>query len=96
MTKEEGMTSIVKEVDQSDYQGWTNRQTWSVALNISNDYNLYMAAVDYVRKNTKSKNLYRGFVQAYGLTGMKTSEGYVYLSNKLNYTELNRFMKGLI
>jgi hypothetical protein len=90
------MTSIVEEVDYSDYQGWTNRQTWSVALNISNDYNLYMAAVDYVRKNLKSKNMYKGFIQAYGLTDTKTSEGYSYLSKKLNYTELNRFMRGLI
>jgi hypothetical protein len=90
------MTSLVKEVDQPDYQGWANRQTWSVALNISNEYNLYMAAVDYVRKNLKSKNLYRGFIRAYGLSDSKTSEGYSYLGSKLNYTELNRFMKGLI
>lgn len=90
------MTSIVKEVDQSDYQGWTNRQTWSVALNISNEYSLYTAAVDYVRKNLKGKELYRGFIRAYGLSDSKTAEGYAYLGSKLNYTELNQFMKGLI
>lgn len=95
MKQEEGMTSLVKQIDESDYQGWTNRQTWSVALNISNDYGLYMAAVQYAKTNSKHKNIYLGFVTSMGLSKTKTAEGYFYCSNKLNYTELNSFMKGL-
>lgn len=33
----------------STYNGWTNRATWLVHLHLTNDYDLYRAALDVVR-----------------------------------------------
>jgi hypothetical protein len=30
--------------NQDEYNGWTNRETWAAALNLSNDYDLYTIA----------------------------------------------------
>lgn len=81
--------------DQTDYNGWSNRQTWSVALNINNDYYLYTAAVEFM-KTYKRNQPYRAFVAFLGIQDDKTTEGYKFRSNKLNYTQLNAMMREML
>jgi hypothetical protein len=35
------------------YQGWTNYETWNVALYINNEYDLYCLACEYVKQAKK-------------------------------------------
>lgn len=78
------------------YNGWKNRQTWNVALWISNDYSLYQAAVQYVKANPTKRKLYMGFIQAEGLSGSSTPDNIKWDGTKLDYARLNEFMKDLI
>jgi hypothetical protein len=34
---------------ETDYNGWTNRETWATMLHIDNDQYLYETALDYAR-----------------------------------------------
>lgn len=81
-----------------NYNGWKNRQTWNVALHISNDYDLYTQAVDFVKKAAdKNHNcLYMVFVKKIGLRGQRTPDNIAYDGSRLDYKELNRFMLDLI
>jgi hypothetical protein len=43
--QEETMTTTEQTTTNPDeYNGWTNRETWSAALHLSNDYDLYQTA----------------------------------------------------
>jgi hypothetical protein len=77
------------------YEGWANRQTWNVALWINNDYALYTAAVNYVKKMPFSKGLYRGFIVSLGMENDRTPDRIAYLSTRLNYKELDVMMEEL-
>jgi hypothetical protein len=74
------------------YEGWANRQTWNVALWISNDYALYTAAVNYVKNNAHTDKLYRGFIVSLGMENERTPDRIGYLSTRLNYKELDEMM----
>jgi hypothetical protein len=77
------------------YTGWKNRETWNVALWISNDEPTYRAACDFVRK-FKSRAPYREFIEREGLSGMNTPDGVCWDSRKLDYRALNTFMRELV
>ena len=36
-------------MEEKDYNGWTNRETWATALHIDNDHGLLETALDYAR-----------------------------------------------
>ena len=37
-------------MEEKDYNGWTNRETWATALHIDNDQGLLETALDYARE----------------------------------------------
>jgi hypothetical protein len=78
------------------YNGWKNRSTWNVALYILNDYSLYMGAVEYMKANPESKHPYLNFIKSCGLDTQKTPDRIQYMSDQLDYTELNEMMKELL
>jgi len=43
--------ALAKESVNEEYNGWTNRETWNVALWMSNDEPSYRRMVDFVKKN---------------------------------------------
>lgn len=84
-----------KDYSENGVNGWKNRQTWSVALNISNVYSLYIAAVKFVeneKANNRTKCLYPRFIKKMGLTDCRTSENCSYTGSRLDYAALNEFM----
>lgn len=76
------------------YNGWTNKATWNVALWINNDEPTYSAAVEFM-KDYKGDSAYRDFCEETGLSTQKTPDGYEWVSELLDYQELNIMMKGL-
>jgi hypothetical protein len=50
-TDKEGKTMTTTD----EYNGWTNRETWAMALHLSNDYGLYHWTLDTVRQGLESR-----------------------------------------
>lgn len=40
-------------MEERDYEGWSNRETWATALHIDNDQALLEIALDYAREEEK-------------------------------------------
>jgi len=79
------------------YEGWKNYQTWNVFLHITNEYNLYKAAVAFMRRY-KGRAPYAQFIRSMGMQEERTPHGdnIKYLGTRLSYSELNAAMKELI
>ena len=75
--------------------GWSNVQTWSAALCIDNDYNLYMAAHDFMMRHSTIRKPYASFIRIMGLENEKNENGYKWISTKIDYKELNEYMTEL-
>lgn len=73
------------------YEGWKNRSTWNVALWINNDEPLYNGAVEFMTKY-EGNNPYRSFCRDSGLDSQKTPDGIMWLSQILDYEELDAMM----
>lgn len=72
--------------------GWTNYQTWNVALWIQNDEGLYEAALQYQNSNIP----YREFVAELNELGItKTPDGVEWLDWRVNVPELNEMIQEL-
>ena len=83
-------------VKQSElYCGWKNRQTWNIALWISNDESLYFSAVEYKAKCERKgiKPTYRRFIAYASLYGERTPDGYKYDSQALDYRALSELIR---
>lgn len=80
----------------SDYNGWKNRETWNVSLWLNNDYDMYLEAVEYMKKNWKAVNPYRRFIYSVGLQNAVTGDNIMWISGKLDYNALNNMMRELI
>lgn len=74
-----------------DYNGWKNRDTWSVSLWIANDYGLYTSALEFM-KDYKGRKPYKDFIEYMLLEDEKNPDNIKWISNKLGYRELNNFM----
>ena len=86
------MTSTYQtQIEDTTYNGWTNRETWNVALWIGNDPGLYSLAREY---------RHRGY-KAFADMMMELSEDNATLDDvkwndpNLNYCELDEMMEEL-
>jgi len=73
-------TTFQTNMTDTEYNGWTNYETWNVALWINNDeclYNLAREAGDY-----------QTFVKEIGV-GYSTPDGVKYADPKVNVIEIN-------
>jgi hypothetical protein len=78
------------------YNGWKNYSTWNIAMHIANDENLYRKARWFMGSNPDRKNPYIGFILDQYMTHLITSDGVEYMSDQLDYDELNDMMKDLV
>jgi len=74
--------------------GWSNRETWNVALHINNNESLYRAAVKFV--NGSQDGSYQAFIESLGYEDSRTSDGVDWISEQLDYAELDAMMMELV
>ena len=81
----------------ADYNGYLNRATWSVALNVGNIEPLYRAAVDYARGRVAAgkRPTWGGFVQYAGLAGTRTTERFSFAGRDLDRAALRELLAEL-
>jgi hypothetical protein len=89
MMKMENMTK------ETTYNGWKNRQTWNVALWLSNDYGLYTAAKEYMNSRKGKKATYAGFIKYMGMQHDRTPDNIAWLGTRLDLSALNAMMSEL-
>jgi hypothetical protein len=70
------------------YNGWTNRETWNVMLWLNGIENLYFSMIE-VLQDSKTPLSYRELIYALNLNNETTGDEVAYLSELLNYEELN-------
>jgi len=73
----------------TDYNGWTNYETWNVALWIQNDESLYHLAKDFTDYDALVNVLY----EEYGAT--ETRDGVKFGSAKINNFQINEMLADL-
>ena len=78
------------------YNGWKNRDTWSVALHINNDESLYRSAVGFMQDNPSKDNPYIAFILGKYMANMVTPDAVEYMSDKLDFPALNDMMRELV
>ncbi len=92
------MTMTSSGIDTT-YNGWTNYETWNVALYIGNDEGLYSIACDYVR-DIRRHNMavsYEDFAQSLQeCGGYITPDGVSWTHPTLDIDELNEMLEELV
>lgn len=86
-------------MQNSDVNGWENRQTWNVALWIRQTEPLYHKACDYVKmRRVQGKPItYKGFIAYANLkNGRRTPDGISWSGAKLDYPALDRMLIELV
>ena len=78
-----------------DYNGWKNRATWNAALWINNDYELYTAAVAFMKAYTGSTP-YKAFIDQRRLTKAKTPDNIAWISPQMDIPALDEMLRELI
>jgi hypothetical protein len=82
-------TTFQTNLTDSEYNGWTNYETWNVALWIQNDPGLYDLAKNFCDYEQLASVLYEEFGQK------ETPDGVKWNSSKLNKIELNEMLEDL-
>ena len=83
-------TTTITKMESQKFNGWTNYQTWNVALWLGNDEGLYHMARGYARHGYKS--LSHQLVEAWG---QFTPDGVDWQDNDLDIDELNEMLNEL-
>lgn len=85
------------------YNGWSNWETWNVALWIGNDEGLYRMTYDFARhwfrrhSPSEEDGLYEAFVHEHEeVLGLETPDGARWLDRWLDYGELDTMMAELV
>ncbi len=74
-------------LEQDRYNGWTNWETWNVALWIGND--------EYLYREARRSQSYFDFVQRMGFEDGATPDGVKYVDSNLDYDELDEMIDEL-
>ena len=85
-------TTYQTQIEDTTYNGWTNYETWNVALWIGNDEGLYHWARDYRHYG------YKRFAESlceFSSYGAATPDGVRWDDDSLNYVELDEMMEEL-
>jgi NAD-dependent DNA ligase len=82
------------------YQGWTNYETFNVALYINNEEDLYFLACDYVRQAKKAgaKVSYDNLIPAieYRRKSQITPDGVRWMDGLINTEEMDEMLEELV
>ncbi len=82
-------------MNDKTYNGWTNRETWNIALWIGNDEGLYLMAVDFM-ECYEGVSPYRSFVASSIPDNMTTRDGVSFRASNLDNDELDQMMEDLV
>lgn len=82
---------VVKGSEDESVEGWSNYETWNVALMINNNQELYNGLLEYIASNEEMN--YKDLVNYLGLQNKKTLDDISYLDPKLNIEELNNWLE---
>lgn len=74
-------------MNETNYQGWANYETWNVALYLNNDYALYM-----LKKEFKDYAHFQSYIECSYLRET-TPDEVSYFDPKLNHAELDTLFK---
>lgn len=74
------------------WNGWKNKSTWNVALWINNDAGLYQSVIDFMSDYT-GKTPYIDWVDYAGLRSDRTPDNFKFVSQALDYKELDAMLK---
>ena len=78
---------------QTDYNGWTNRATWNVALWIGNDQFLYNTAIACVEYREQNELPYDKFIRCMlNCENDTTGDNVRWDSEEINQDEINDMM----
>ena len=77
------------------YEGWKNYATWNVSLWLNNEFGIYTGAVDFM-KDYKGNHPYKDFCEDSGLSTQQTPDRIRWVSDQLDYDELNSMMRELL
>ena len=86
-------------MQNTDVNGWKNRQTWSVALWIRNTEPLYRKACEYANmcRTHEFSITYKGFVgYAHLGNGRRTPDDISWSGTRLDYPALDRMLCDLV
>ena len=80
-----------KQVNENEYEGWANYDSWNVAHWIKSDPPYHEAMVEFM-KDYDGKAPYKDFITNSGLSVQKTKDGVKWFNHKLDFGALNDFM----
>ena len=94
------MTFELATAPDTSYNGWTNYETWNVALWIQNEFPIYQEAVRYVRECDRfdESPIYTHFAEVLvAVFGDKTPDGVSWNDiSQLDTTELDEMLTELL
>jgi hypothetical protein len=82
-------TTFQTNIQDTNYNGWTNYETWNVSLWIQNDQGLYESAKNDCRHYQDVIDL------MYGCGSTETPDGVKWNDSKINHIEINEMLKDL-
>ena len=93
------VNSPTKMIDET-YNGWTNYETWNVALYIQNEYPIYKMAYDYVKQCRRLNEVvdYTQLADVIAMNfGAKTADDVSWTDiRQLDTTELDEMLEELV
>ena len=82
-------------LQDTEYEGWKNYDTWNVSLWLNNEYGIYLGAVGFM-KDYKGENPYLDFCRESGLDAQSTPDRVKWVTDTLDYPALNAMMRELV
>jgi len=84
---------MMSDYDNNGYNGWTNYETWNVALWLDNDERSHRAVVLFMGKHGSKPSPYEVFVGRNFKVGDKTGDDVLWNDPALDLKELDEMMR---